>query len=310
MPRWVVTIFILSALGVLAPPSASAAPQAPRGWFVKSFDERHPLGKISPQCKRFGWTQAFIKRHDARGGVYDPKKEGFQIYVPKTYDAAKPAGLFVWISPGDTGRMPQSWVDVLGKRNLIGIGPDRAGNDREIWYRVALALDAVHNMKKLYAIDPARIYVAGFSGGGRLASRVGLHYADVFTGGIYMGGCNFWRSIPKPGPGKMHWPRRFPKPSGTRYAAAKRTSRHVILVGGDDFNRPHSRGIFEQITKKDRFRWVTWMEMPGVGHTWPDGAWIAKAIDDGLDAPLEKMRAEEKRKKELRAQRRKRRSTR
>ena len=35
-------------------------------------------------------------------------------------------------------------------------------------------------------IDPKRIYVAGFSGGGNMSCLLTFHYPEVFSGGIYM----------------------------------------------------------------------------------------------------------------------------
>ena len=38
-------------------------------------------------------------------------------------------------------------------------GAHNVGNDRFVWYRIALALDAVHNMLERYRLDQDRIYV-------------------------------------------------------------------------------------------------------------------------------------------------------
>src|SRR5207248_1721888 len=61
------------------------------------------------------------------------------------------------------------------------------------WIRMQKPLDAVHNLKKNYNIDEKRIYVAGFSAGGEIASTILAAWSDVFRGGVFMnaGGFHF-----------------------------------------------------------------------------------------------------------------------
>ena len=46
-----------------------------------------------------------------------------------------------------------------------------------------------------YEINQDRIYLAGFSGGGRVASIVAAEYPHIFKDAIYTSGVNFWNKI-------------------------------------------------------------------------------------------------------------------
>ena len=58
-----------------------------------------------------------------------------------------------------------------------------------------LAFDAVHNMKKFYSIDESRVYVGGASGGGRIASALAVLYPELFHGGLYIIGANYFKPL-------------------------------------------------------------------------------------------------------------------
>lgn len=61
----------------------------------------------------------------------------------------------------------------------------RSGNAASVLgRRYPLALLAEYNVARRYHLDPQRIFVAGFSGGSRVALRLALTYPDVFTGVI------------------------------------------------------------------------------------------------------------------------------
>ncbi len=97
----------------------------------------------------------------------------------------------VWVSPGPYGATRRTDVsDVLRKHHMLWVGANNSGNDRFTWDRVVLALDAAYNMNALYSIDPNRIYVAGYSGGGRMASALSILFPEVFRGSLMAVGCD------------------------------------------------------------------------------------------------------------------------
>jgi len=244
-----------------------------------TFTESGPLTGLDEYCRRTRQAPAAYNR-EGNEHEYTLADESFQLLVPPSCNADNPHGLFVWISPGDSN-LPRAWLEVLERHKLIWICPNNAGNPRHFLVRIGLALDAVHNAKDSYPIDPKRIYISGFSGGGRVASMAVLTYPDVFTGAIPMMGCNFYRPLPA-GENKF-FQASAAKPIDSLFAQAKR--RPIVLVTGErDGNQPQTKANYEAF-KKDRFAHVTYIEVPQIGHNMPDPQWLEKALVD-LDAAV------------------------
>ncbi|MBL9133288.1 MAG: hypothetical protein JNG86_18905, partial [Verrucomicrobiaceae bacterium] len=128
--------------------------------------------------------------------AYDVKKETFDILLPKNFRKDDPHGLFIWISASDKPVIPAEWEPVLAEMKLIFIGAHKSGNPRSVFDRMRLAIDANFNVRKLATIDPARVIVSGFSGGARVASMLGVCYADIFPATICFMGVNFYTDVP------------------------------------------------------------------------------------------------------------------
>jgi predicted esterase len=118
----------------------------------------------------------------------DLAAERFAVYVPQQ-PPPQGYGLLVFVSPWDEARLPIGWASVLDRYGLIFVSAARSGNDMNILGRRApLAVTAAQNLMRRYAIDPNRVYVAGFSGGSRTAMRLALGYPDLFHGALLMAG--------------------------------------------------------------------------------------------------------------------------
>ncbi len=202
---------------------------------------------------------------------YDIRKESFEVYVPDSYDANTPFGLMVWISPSPSGGMPpwQGVQELMDKYKLIWVGANKSGN-KEYTYvrRIPLALDGAYNMQKLYSIDPNRIYVAGLSGGGRIASITAFHHSDVYSGGIFIIGANYWESMRVPGKKNTRWRSGGPKPRGKYLMRAKKFGRYVLLTGDNDGNRLQMHTYYEKRYRKILDN-VLYIQVPGMGHELP-----------------------------------------
>ncbi|HSD70653.1 MAG TPA: prolyl oligopeptidase family serine peptidase [Woeseiaceae bacterium] len=116
----------------------------------------------------------------------------WEMYVPPTYDAKRPAGLLVYVSPIQSGEIPRGWSEVLDRHNIIWIGANRSGNSELVARRILLALLATTAARKHYAIDAERIYISGLSGGGKTASMIATDQAQLFRGAIYNCGVEVW----------------------------------------------------------------------------------------------------------------------
>lgn len=210
-------------------------------------------------------------------GAFDLAKEKFQLIVPATYQHADKWGVFLWISPGDTAAIPADWELVLAARKLLFVGALKSGNPRNIFDRVRLAVAANTAMRERFNVDGRRVYVSGHSGGGRVASMVGVAYADMFSGTMPFMGVNFYADIPA-GDGKTTYGANF-IPDDEVLAIAKKFCRYALVTGEKDFNRAGTKTLFEQGFKKEGFAHVTYLEAPGVGHNLPPAKWLEQGLD-------------------------------
>lgn len=270
--------------------AAIAAPaQAPRpnrpGTYKVAFVERSPWSARDELLRRAGTPSELVASAAPQALAYDLAKESFQVQVPDGEPPAQGWGLFVWVSPGPFGGAyrPER-VAALAKHHLIWVGANASGNDRNRWDRWGLALDAVWNLQKLYRIDAERVFVGGYSGGGRAASALTMLYPDVFRAGLMQMGVDWFRDLPVPDRPGSHWPAPFAKPDAERYRLAKERARWVLLTGERDFNRVQTRVIRREM-EKEGFRTVTYLEVPKATHYDPIPAdWLEKAYA-ALDGP-------------------------
>lgn len=254
------------------------------GSFRTLFDERHPLSRVEVVGERFADSAS---ADDAE--PYDLADETFWVVAPDSYqssDGGEPEwGLFVWISPTPSGSPPNDdTVAVLEESRLLWVGAADSGNQRTTWHRIALALDGAHNMRRYYEIDPERVYVGGYSGGGRTATALTLLFSDVFRGGLFFYGTEFYRPVPVPDRPGSSWRPWFPPPPEAELEALWRRARLVLLTGERDFNRLQTATYAERY-EAEGFEHVTYIEVPGASHyDWPSRRWLRKAFE-ALDPP-------------------------
>jgi pimeloyl-ACP methyl ester carboxylesterase len=110
--------------------------------------------------------------------------ERFILYVP-SHEPFEGYGLLVFVPPWNEAIIPSDWVPVLDRLGLVFVSAARSGNDASVFgRRYPLALLAEFNVARAYRINLQRTYIAGFSGGSRVALRLALAYPDVFRGAI------------------------------------------------------------------------------------------------------------------------------
>lgn len=214
-------------------------------------------------------------RSKENAGPYDVSKEKFRLVLPKSYAPGARWGLFIYISADDSPGVPAEYAELLEKQRLITLAPYRAGNGRNIFDRFRLAIDACFNGQRSFDIDPDRVYISGFSGGARVASMLGVAYADLFPGAVPLCGVNFYKDIPSE-PGKS-WPLGY-LPVDEALKIAKTKGRFALMTGEKDFNLKNTRAVFEFGFKKEGFKHARVFEVPGLGHSPPPAAALSQAL--------------------------------
>ena len=200
------------------------------------------------------------------GGLLDPQATvTWSVYVPPGYKREEPAGLLVYASPEPSGAIPEFWKPVMVAKNLIWIGADGSGNDVNVSLRVSYALLATVLGRQQFTIDPARVYITGLSGGGRVASAIAPQYPHIFRGAIYNCGANTWGEA---------LPQRIDE---------VRANRYVFVTGTEDFNRKETRQVYAAY-RRAGVEAISFMDISHMGHRNPGPAEFAQAIDflDGV----------------------------
>lgn len=198
----------------------------------------------------------------------DLARERFTVYVPAGAPPAGGYGLLVFVAPWPQATEPRRWRAPLDRHGIVLVSAAQSGNESKVHERrLPLALLAYENVRARHPIDPARVYVGGFSGGARVAQAAALAFADVFRGVLLNAG-----SQPIGGERGMHLPapdlfRRFQE------------TRVVYATGGQD------EGALEedQVSQRSLEEWCVLdreaLVPPRLGHQPLDAAWLDRALD-------------------------------
>ena len=184
----------------------------------------------------------------------------WKVHVPETYDSDKPAGLMVYISPSDRGYMPRGWQPVIDDQNFIWISADESGNNTKVGRRMLFAVLGTQVATLDYQIDNERVYLSGFSGGGKVSGMVAIHFANQFKGAIYICGAEFWNQTPPP------------------LFEHVKTNRYVFLSGSNDFNLDLTKKIYRRY-KNAGLTEIKLIVVPRMAHSNPDTKYFREAIN-------------------------------
>lgn len=243
-----------------------------------------------------GWAafdDATVRRRLHRGGSwrFDPAdrdlaQQTMFVRLPRGYHPRHPAGVLVWIDPTDQGSPPANYWDACDQLNLISVGVMNMGNDRPVFNRLQSAFDALATVCERYSVDHERLYVTGFSGGGRCTSRLWACFADVWNGAIAVGALDVYEQTQ--GAGRTVFPAAFDKPK-TPMLALARTRRLAVVSGPGDFNYDPIRSGMK-VLEDDKFA-VRFFDVPGLAHEIP-GPERMNEIVAWIDEPVQLRRAE------------------
>ncbi|MHC5039359.1 MAG: hypothetical protein ACYTHM_18790 [Planctomycetota bacterium] len=158
------------------------------GPFAGTADGRDADEKVSK-----GSDEIFVKRlgYDVGSGLdgYDPTTVTYFLHVPDDYVKTKKHPLLLAISPSPNGRgMYKSWTSAAKTYGFLFACPNKAGNPVPSAKRGQMVVDTLFDVRSKYTIDPDRIFITGFSGGGRMSTGLVKAFPDLFAGSIPIGG--------------------------------------------------------------------------------------------------------------------------
>jgi predicted esterase len=202
---------------------------------------------------------------------YDSAKQTFELYVPARPNPKKLLPVIVFISPGND---PAGWKNFEKPCKDLGfvfIGVRDAGNDVPGKKRVRIVLDALDEVRRTLPTDPDRTYIAGFSGGGRIACAIGFALPENFGGVVPICAAGELRSE-----------------SWLRQRCIDRLS-VALLSGSTDFNRGEVERWRGPQLKEVGVRTKVWVQ-DGLGHGIPNAKTLTEALrwlDEGAEKRAE-----------------------
>lgn len=201
------------------------------------------------------------------------RDETIHVRLPPARETDEAPGLLVWVTPQDKWILPAQYRLACDELNLVLVGAEGIGNDRDVADRLQLSMDAVATVVGNMAIDTSRIYVSGVSGGGRCTSMLWAAFPEVFTGAMPIVGMNCYRNVPS-SPGR-YWRKGFGLPKKERLELL-RTRPFAPITGPEDFNYPEMTAAAE-FYRSDGFVFRLF-DIPGMGHTMAEEQHVLEAV--------------------------------
>lgn len=184
----------------------------------------------------------------------------FQLRIPADdVSNGSPLGAMVFVKPDDSGAFIAEWAQVFDERRLLWVSADGFGNQKPTAQRVLVAMMARQLIARVATIDARRIWLAGTSGGGRVASQTITRFPRQFAGALYVVGADF------------HLPA-----EPLRSLVLDR--RYVFLTGANDFNRREMRQVSRRYAKAGATQ-VLLIDDAAFGHQHATPALLVKALD-------------------------------
>ncbi len=183
--------------------------------------------------------------------------------------------LLVFVSPYEDARIPLDWISALDRHDMIFVSAFRSGNSTNVFdRREPLALLGAVNVMSRFAIDLRRIYVAGFSGGSRVAERLAIGYPRA----VSTAACSSRGAIRQAKRACPYRPPIFLPASKNRAAWSMPRARRIPTI----LRKTESAGdrCGDMVRKFD----VAGGPIAGLSHELPDGGTIDRLLDE-LDAP-------------------------
>ncbi|HEY7405706.1 MAG TPA: hypothetical protein VIB39_19430 [Candidatus Angelobacter sp.] len=169
-----------------------------------------------PQTPAPGTVQASVT-------VAADPTNSYALYLPSAYSANKRWPLLLVFDPFARGEVSvKLFHDAAEKYGFIVIGSNNSRNFQDPSNAIRLLWG---DIKDRYAVDPRRIYVAGLSGGARVASSIALACKSCVAG-VIANGAGLPSGAAVPGPEVSEW---------------------LLVAGSTDFNYPEQLHLKEAL---------------------------------------------------------------
>jgi polyhydroxybutyrate depolymerase len=261
-----------------------------------------------------------VRNRDNGGFVSSGEERTYRLYVPKSYDPARPTSLVISMHGAGlwgAAQMEMSrWNAVADEQRLIVVYPSAAGGGGpRVWHvgagetsarDVRFIAKLIDTLEASYNIDPTRIYADGLSNGGGMAFLLSCTLSDRIAAVGLVASAQFlpWNECKDQGPvpmvafhgtedrftpyhGGSSWvagDHVFPSIPGFTATWARRNrcaAKPVESAFAADVTRLEYTGCADDAA-------VVLYTIRGGGHTWPGGGphpqWYVGKLSTGVDA--------------------------
>lgn len=215
------------------------------------------------QATKQDWTFAVASQSLAAPpaewlGDHDPKTTTFDLFVP-ALKGKQPIGLVLYIAADNNAGGSGPVIEACKSLGFACAAVRGAGNNVPPRQRVHMALSVLDEVRTLLPIDADRTYVAGFSGGARMACAIGFGLPELFGGILSIGAAAPLR-----------------EESYLRQRCIDRLN-VAFVVGEKDFNRGEAESFRGPMLKDVGVRTLVKV-VPGQGHGVPNAKTLAEVI--------------------------------
>ena len=220
---------------------------------------------------RLDWTFALSNQSLAEPPAdwlkdYDSTKQQYELYVPPRRDPKKPLPVILFVSPSGEPMGWKAFEAVCKKQGFLFAGPRRRRQRLPAQAARAHRAGRAGRRAPPLPTDPDRTYIAGFSGGGRIACAIAFALPECFGGVMPICASGDLRDEP--------WLRR---------RVIDRLS-VALMTGDNDFNRGEVERLRGPFLKEVGVRARLWGQA-GLGHGIPGEKQLSEAVkwlDEGV----------------------------
>jgi hypothetical protein len=138
------------------------------------------------------WTKSGLRRVHGFYSALDGSTQLYGVRVPESYDASKPARLYVWLHGRDQKNSELKFIHSFQRVTKNHSNPEEIGQlQLDVYGRwngmayhivgEADVMEAIAEVKRRYKIDENRIILRGFSMGGCGAWHIAMHYPSMWA---------------------------------------------------------------------------------------------------------------------------------
>lgn len=190
--------------------------------------------------------------------------ESYNFYIPKKIKENSKIPLFVYIHASDEFKINREWKSFCKKNNVAMVAPQNVGNQQSNYRRIGVAILGLQKIISTYPIDKDRLYIMGYSGGGRVAAMSCFYHPEIFVGCLGICGINFHKKVEFK---KIESPDDYGyfNFSGPRFQKVKDSIKFAIITGNKDFRYDYLKEIAESGFKKNGFK-IKLFDIPAFEH--------------------------------------------